>query len=196
MATDPLAAFRSSDDSSAARLEHDPGAGDYRRRKGFRSAAVLLLEQAAAEHQWNDRDPLIWPALYSFRHYVELELKYLIREFPELGLGVPAVTHRLRKLWPLVADGFARCFGNEDREPFDVLERAIAMLEALDPAGDGFRYATTRVGESSMIEDVYLDPLALLRLIGEVEEVLGAAGMAFQAEAEVIQQMLELRYDS
>ena len=47
-----------------------------------------------------------------------------------------------------------------------------------------------------MIEDVYLDPLALLRLIREVDEVLGAAEMAFQAEAEVIQQMLELRYDS
>ena len=73
-------------------------------------------------------------------------------------------------------------------------ERAIAMLEALDPAGDGFRYATTRRGESSMIEDVCLDPQALLRLIREVEEVLGAAGMAFQAEAEVIQEMLELRY--
>ena len=196
MATDPLAAFRSSDDLSAARLENDPRAGDYRRRKGFRSAALLLLEQAAATRRWNDRDPLIWPALYNFRHYLELELKYLIREFPELGLGVPAATHRLRKLWPLVADGFARCFGNEDREPFDVLERAIAMLEALDPAGDGFRYATTRVGESSMIEDVYLDPLALLRLIREVDELLGAAGIAFQAEAEVIRQMLELRYDS
>jgi hypothetical protein len=196
MVTDPLAAFRSSNDSSAARLEHDPAPGDYRRRKGFRSAAVLLLEQAAAEHLWNDRDPLIWPALYSFRHYVELELKYLIREFPELGLGVPAVTHHLHKLWPLVSEGFARCFGNEDREPFDVLERAIAMLEALDPAGDGFRYATTRVGKSSMIEDVYLDPLALLRLVREVDEVLGAAEMAFQAQAEVIQEMLELRYDS
>ena len=172
-----------------------PGAGDYRRRNGFRSAAVLLLEEAARARMWNDRDPLIWPALYNFRHYVELELKYLIREFQELDLGVPLATHRLRKLWPPVAKGFARCFGNEDREPFDVLERAIAMLEALDPAGDGFRYATTRRGESSMIEDVYLDPQALLRLIREVEEVLGAAGMAFQAEAEVIQEMLELRYD-
>lgn len=195
MATDPLAAFRSSDDSSAARLEHDPRAGDYRRRNGFRSAAVLLLEEAARARLWNDRDPLIWPALYNFRHYLELELKYLIREFQELDLGVPLATHRLRKLWPPVAKGFARCFGNEDREPFNVLERAIVMLEALDPAGDGFRYATTRRGESSMIEDVYLDPRALLRLIREVEEVLGAADMAFQAEAEVIHEMLELRYD-
>ena len=47
-----------------------------------------------------------------------------------------------------------------------------------------------------MIEDVYLDPLALLRLICEVDGVLGAAEIAFQAEADVIQQMLELRYDS
>ena len=196
MGIDPLAIFRSSDDSSSARLEHDPRAGDYRRRKGFRSAAVLLLEEAAAADLWNDRDPLVWPALYSFRHYVELELKYLMREFPELGLGVPPATHRLRRLWLPVEEGFARCFGNEDREPFDVLERAIAMFEALDPAGDGFRYATTRRGESSMIEDVYLDPQTLLRLIREVDEVLGAAGMAFQAEAEVIQEMLDYGYDS
>jgi hypothetical protein len=191
MVMDPLAAFRSSDDTSAARLEHDPAAGDYRRRKGFLSAAVLLLEEAAKTPLWNDRDPLVWPALYSFRHYVELELKYLIREFPELGLGVPPVTHRLRKLWPSIAEGFARCFGDEDHEPFDVLERAIVMLDALDPAGDGFRYATTRVGKSSMIEDVYLAPQALLRLIHEVDEVLGTAGMAFQAEADGIREMLE-----
>jgi hypothetical protein len=41
-----------------------------------------------------------------------------------------------------------------------------------------------------MTEDVYLDPRALLRVIHEVDEVLGAAGMAFQAEADAIQEML------
>jgi hypothetical protein len=65
------------------------------------------------------------------------------------------------------------------------------MLEALDPADDGFRYATTRAGHSSMTEDVYLDPQALLRLIHEVDELLGAAEMAFQAEADAIQEMLD-----
>ena len=47
-----------------------------------------------------------------------------------------------------------------------------------------------------MIEDVFLDPQALLRLIREVDEVLGAAGMAFQATAEVLQEMRERGYDS
>jgi hypothetical protein len=191
MVMDPLAGVRSLDDTSAARLEGDPAAGDYRRRRGFQSAAVLLLEEADRAPLWNDRDPLVWPALYSFRHYVELELKYLVRGFPELGLGSPPATHKLRKLWSPVAQGFARCFGEEDRQPFDALERAIAMLEALDPVGDGFRYATTRAGQSSMTEDVYLDPQALLRLIHEVDEVLGAAGMAFQAQAEAILEMLD-----
>lgn len=188
---DPLAAVRSFDDMSAARLEGDPAAGDYRRRNGFQAAAVLLLEEAAKATLWNDRDPLVWPALYSFRHYLELELKYLVRGFPELGLGTPPATHKLRKLWSPVSQGFARCFGQKDRQPFEVVERAIAMLEALDPADDGFRYATTRAGHSSMTEDVYLDPQALLRLIHEVDELLGAAEMAFQAEADAIQEMLD-----
>lgn len=188
---DPLAAVRSFDDMSAARLEGDPASGDYRRRNGSQAAAVLLLEETAKAPLWNDRDPLVWPALYSFRHYVELELKYLARGFPELGLGSPSATHRLRTLWSPVAQGFARCFGEEDRQPFDVLEHAIAILEALDPAGDGFRYATRRSGQSSMTEDVYLDPRALLRVIHEVSEVLGAAGMAFQAEADAIQEIVD-----
>jgi hypothetical protein len=97
MVTDPLAAFRSSNDTSAAQLEHDPRAGDYQRHKGFQSAAVLLLKEATAARRWNDRDPLVRPAPYSFHHCVELELKYLIREFPELGLGFPPATPRLRK---------------------------------------------------------------------------------------------------
>jgi len=70
------------------------------------------------------------------------------------------------------------------------------MLEELDPAGDGFRYATTKAGKSSMIKDVYLDPWALLRLIREVDEVLGAAESAFQAEADCIQEQWETGYDS
>ena len=47
-----------------------------------------------------------------------------------------------------------------------------------------------------MIKDVYLDPWALLRLIREVDEVLGAAESAFQAEADCIQEQWETGYDS
>ena len=42
-----------------------------------------------------------------------------------------------------------------------------------------------------MTEDVYLDPQAFLCLIHEVDKVLGAADMAFQAEADAIQEMLD-----
>jgi hypothetical protein len=56
----------------------------------FWSTAMLLLEEASRAPLWNDRDPLIWPALNNFRHYLELELKNLIHEFQHLGPAFPS----------------------------------------------------------------------------------------------------------
>jgi hypothetical protein len=187
---DALAPFLSADDWTASRLESDPDAGDYRRRQGFGRAAVLLLETAAAQEIWNDRDPLLLPALYSFRHYVELELKELGRDAVAFGARPPKATHTLGQLWPAVRDGFARCFPGDD-DAIPLVERAIAVLCALDPLSDGLRYATRRDGTPSIPQDVYLDPAALLGLVREVILVFEAAESAFRHQIDVEREMAE-----
>ena len=57
---------------------------------------MLLLEEAA-ERVCGTIETRSSGGPIHFRHYLELELKYLIREFQELDLGVPLATHRLRK---------------------------------------------------------------------------------------------------
>jgi hypothetical protein len=180
MPADPLGPYRSTDDATAARLESSPDAGDYRRRQGFFAAAVLLLEGAVGAEHWLDRDPLIWPGLYSFRHFVELTLKMLARDTPMLVTGDVPMTHLLHVLWEPVREGFEEVFPDDDPDdPIGVIEQALAVLGALDPAGDGLRYATTRKGAPSIPQDVYLDPQALMVLIREVESVFEAAESAF-----------------
>lgn len=192
MTIDPLAAYYSTDDTTAARLESSTGAGDYRRRQGFYEAAVMLLEAATAAGHWHQRDPLIWPGLYNFRHYAELTLKMLARDTPTLVRGAVQNKHQFSVLWPPVRDAFMQVFPDDDPgDPIGVIEKSLAVLDAIDPAGDGLRYATKRDGTPSIPHDVYLDPMALLAMIREVENVFEAAENAFDDRQNHLIEMRE-----
>lgn len=190
MPMDALAPYLSTDDSTAARMESAPQAGDYRRRQGFYSAANLLLETATRLEDWHDRDPLIWPALYNFRHYVELTLKMLARDTPGLISGEVPTTHRLSRLWQPARNAFQTVFPLDDPgRPVEIIDECLRLLEALDPGGDGLRYSTTRRGAPSINRDVYLDPAKLLAMIREVEGVFAAAEAAFDAHQTFLNEM-------
>jgi hypothetical protein len=189
MAEGSLGPYLARVDAGSARLESSLDAGDYRRRMGFRRAAILLLNAAVAEKLWQNRDPLVWPALYNFRHYMELELKYLARDGAVFGVAAPPTSHDLQKLWLPVRNGFDQVFGGSASEPNGVIESAISVLNALDPYADGFRYASRRDGTASIPQDVYLDPEALLPLVRQVVEVFETASLAFQAEADYVHEV-------
>lgn len=191
MVNPAVAKYLSVEESTAGHLETWVEAGDYRRRQGFFRAAVMLLEAASGEPHWQERDPLIWPALYNFRHFVELSLKMLARDTPTLVLGKVPTTHELRRLWAPVRTGFEVAFGAESGEAASAIDEAITVLQNLDPRGDGFRYATDRKGAPSIDKDVFLDPRALLGLFEDVERSLCAAEMAFDAHQTYIVEMYE-----
>ena len=181
--------YLSVEESTAAHLETWVEAGDYRRRQGFFRAAVMTLEAASREPHWQERDPLIWPALYNFRHFVELSLKMLARDTPSLVPGRVPATHELKRLWAPVRNGFELAFGAGFLEAASAIDEAVVLLHTLDPRGDGFRYATDRKGAPSIDRDMFLDPQALLGLFVEVERSLSAAQMAFDAHQTYIVEM-------
>lgn len=185
---DPLEPFRSTEDWAAASLERDVAVGGERRRQGFLKTARLLLQAAVDAAHWSERDALIWPALYCFRHYVELQLKQLARAGLALGLAQPTNTHKLRPSWLPVRAGIARTLGESD-EPIATVDQAIAVFDALDPSGDGLRYATRRDGTPSMAVGVYIEPASLLRLIEATADVLNAAETAFDVYVETLREI-------
>jgi hypothetical protein len=79
----------------------------------------------------NERDPLVWPALYCFRHFLELALKQHAADGQPLGVQQPPKgKHELQLLWPGVRDGVTRHL--RDPEAAERLEQTINFFHVVD----------------------------------------------------------------
>lgn len=96
------------------------------------------------------RDYLVYPAVFLYRHYVELQLKslhLLLLEHAERPKQFPK-THCLETLWREVRKGLKTI----DDQPvvFDAAEALILEFQNLDPRSDAFRYPVKPDGGASL----------------------------------------------
>src|SRR6266567_2236337 len=65
---------------------------------GYKRAADLLVHEAIREP--NKRDFLVYPIIFCYRHYLELELKSMLAMYgPSVGIEANWSSHNLEKLW-------------------------------------------------------------------------------------------------
>lgn len=115
--------------------------------EGFRQAAEVLI--AEVEHRRGLPDFLVYPIVYCYRQYLELQLKHILRRAKALQIydkDVPTGgkrAHDLSYLW-------AECqgviiataeFPDEDKDRIEKISEFIEQIMALDPKGFGARYA-------------------------------------------------------
>ena len=75
------------------------GGGWIRYAEGYRRAAALMVEYVSQRNR--DQDFLVFPIVFCYRQYLELQMKHLIREGSRL-LDLDddfALSHDLLKLW-------------------------------------------------------------------------------------------------
>jgi hypothetical protein len=149
---------------------------------GYKEAADLLVEAAIAERF--HRDQLVYPIVFCYRHYLELELKYIINNYGRL-VGVPPNTedHDLEELWP-AARRVITLDRPETADPaIDAVEAAIAEFSKIDPSSFTFRYPTDKKGQPIAIGVEHLD-LEQLRdtMKGIGNFFMGADGLLDEAE--------------
>lgn len=102
------------------------------------------------------------PAVFLFRHYVELSLKDMIedaRELDDQRRGFPD-SHGLARLWSDLRVLLRRIGvekGDGDSMLFDVVEEMIAELDDADPGSMAFRYPRGReqAGRPRLLEEDY-----------------------------------------
>lgn len=140
---------------------------------GYKMAGDHLVERALAN--FGERDRLVFPILFTYRHFIELSLKVLIDRFGP-GHGVPANwnTHKLMELWGLLRATFLAHGFEKPGEEEAVVEAIISEFDHLDPLSSSFRYPRDRHGEPLLLPRDEFD----LRRLAEAMQKLESYFMA------------------
>lgn len=122
-------------------------------RSGYKDAADLLVEKTRDGSY--EKDSLVFPIIFLYRQYLELELKGMIAAYG-YRCGVPAnwKDHYLDGLWNSVLT-IMKHYGIEDADGANsAAGEVIKEFAKIDPGSFSFRYPVTRDGKPIAYGDV------------------------------------------
>lgn len=103
----------------------------------YMNAAIILLQIVIMTNSNGIRDGMIYPALFSFRHYLELTMKDSLNHFSNSTGTVKEVRereHNLKTLWKSLLP-----FINKGEE-VEIMQKLLFELNNIDPTSETFRY--------------------------------------------------------
>lgn len=106
---------------------------------------------------------MVFPIVFCYRQFLELQMKHLIRQGREL-LELDEdfkMTHDLRMLWPYCRSTLEQVAGSaeppEDIESaLDAVTEGIEQLSSIDPLSEGFRYPEDKKGNPSLPDAIQI----------------------------------------
>jgi hypothetical protein len=129
---------------------------------GYFLAAELLTKHASDDRL--DRNFLVFPICYLYRHNLELQLKDLIAVGNRVVRPVTEKTthHKLKDLWVVARQLLREAdSGKPDPTEFDKVDRLIDHFAAVDDDAQAFRFPTRTNGNRSLahISEIDLESL-------------------------------------
>jgi hypothetical protein len=157
--------FRSDlpDSKNDARVNVMGGHSQYVYPDGYLLGARYLVERIATPR---DKNVLVYPIIFLYRHHIELVLKRLISRAPYLinrsltdSEKKHLATHRLDYLWGdlkpmLSAIWEAAGWQKLDAQDIGGVDAYVSQLVEVDLKSFSFRYAQSKEGESSLPSDL------------------------------------------
>lgn len=147
----------------------------YATALGYKEAADRLIA-TIIDKRWG-RDPSGAPAMFLYRHYVELHLKSLLIEAGELLDEPQAVPpkHYLWVLWTRVRALLLKVGGSSDGPWLRRADEIITSLDDLDPTSFAFRYPVDNAGARTLPEGFRFDAATVRQVIDELHILLDGA---------------------
>lgn len=113
---------------------------------GYKKAADLAVAHCA-EHP-ADRDFLVYPIVFNYRHFIELSLKYqLATHGPSVDMSPNWNTHDLAKLWEAFGEMVDRYRIPDPDDADAVVQSVVAEFAKIDPGSDAYRYPVDQKGK-------------------------------------------------
>lgn len=142
--------------------------------EGYREAADKLVHDVV--DSGTNQDILVFPISFLYRHYIELQLKHIIREsriFLEEGASFPE-HHRIDDLWNTANSLMARIITVHDKSINDYITKVdiqaiktiITEFARVDPESFSFRYPKDKKGARNLVGIQYIN---LRKLQGQME---------------------------
>jgi len=129
--------------------------------EGYKKAADLMVE-ATADDRYK-RDMLVFPIIFNYRQFIELELKYHLAMYgPTVGIEPRWNTHHLDQLWQAFLEMLEH-YGTPDPDEADPIVGNVVMEFAkIDPGSYSYRYPVDRKGNPIPVaySDLHLPTLS------------------------------------
>lgn len=148
---------------------------------GYKEAADALVDRV--EKRSGGQDTLVYPILFLYRQYFELQLKLCIRTVRRLldqGHDFPK-GHRLEKLWEDLHGLLRRAFPDEPIGELDETGRLVCEFAKVDPLSTAFRYPIDNDGNPSLPGIQYINLRNVRDVVAKMAVLLdGTYTMAFE----------------
>ncbi|MGE3152057.1 MAG: hypothetical protein AB7G48_11230 [Nitrospiraceae bacterium] len=167
-------------------LDHWTGVGDFH-AAGYRQAAEILLRRLLADPEGTagERDSVVLPILFLFRHYLELRFKDII----VYGLVLSGQRaewrhgHDLDRLWTEVHQLCGSLYGASLPAQFVTIAECVNDLCQLDPNSESFRYGRDRNGRP-IFDHLVIGLKALGATVALIGDCLDGISMDFSVRVQ------------
>ncbi|MEW6543904.1 MAG: hypothetical protein AB1411_09875 [Nitrospirota bacterium] len=160
-------------------LDHWTGVGDFH-AAGYRQAAETLLHRFLTDPDGTagERDSVVLPILFLFRHYLELRFKDIIvygqvlsDERAQWRRG-----HDLDRLWAEVQRLCSAIYGSPAPAEFATIAECVSDLHQIDPNSESFRYGRD-CNDRPIFEHLVIGLKALSATITSIGDCLDGISM-------------------
>ena len=135
---------------------------------GYQRAGDILVE--FIKDTRTDQDILVYPIVFLYRQYIELELKEIIAAGNKL-IGkydrLPAC-HNIDKLWKMCREVIEELELKGPKEDLDAMEEYIRQFSEKDPSSTAFRYPVGKKGEPLLQDLNYIDLINLKEVMSRI----------------------------
>ena len=143
---------------------------------GYKDAADILVSQV--EQKKSHQDTLMYPIIFLYRQYLELEIKDLIRDARKLlNINEPfPQIHAIDRLWGICSDLLNQVSPGDSEDAIRHIKRLIDEFCIVDPMATAFRYPEDRQGKPSLPEMSAVNLRNIKEVIGKISVILDGAG--------------------
>jgi hypothetical protein len=157
---------------------------------GYKQAGDILV--AHVQNSGHGHDVLVYPILFNYRQFIELELKSLLqacaalRDISETGWQ----HHQIEKLWQQCLEHLAVVAPDSSTAEFVETGRLITELAKVDPSSFAFRYPQDKGGGPSLPGLTHINLANVRDVVDKIELMLSCARTAVDQQLECRAEMM------